>query len=210
MLSRYRAIGTVLGLSFASLLLATTTLAQDAATTDTAQMISRGAQLYSRNCQRCHNPRGPDEFNAREWVIIMQHMATRANITRRRADLVRTFLLASLEAAQSPGRTRAALAAAPDTSQITPAMIAAGRTVFHGAGGCAGCHGSDLSGGPLAPNLKDTRWKNGDGSYQSIVDIIRNGVAGTAMAAYPSGISDELAVRVAAYVWAVSHGKVQP
>lgn len=210
MVSGQKVIDTILGLALALPLSALPALGQGVTKPDSAQMIARGAELYSRNCQRCHNPRGPDEWNSREWVIIMQHMETRANITRRRAELVRTFLLASIKAAQSPGRTRAALAATPETGQVTPAMIEAGRKIFHGAGGCFACHGADLGGGPVAPNLRDNHWKNGDGSLQSILNIVRNGVSGTAMAAYPSGIDDEMAVQVAAYVWAVSHGKAQP
>lgn len=44
----------------------------------------------------------------------------------------------------------------------------------------------------------------------AVLDVIRNGVDGTAMAAYPAGISDEMAVQFATYVWAVSRGRVEP
>ena len=37
----------------------------------------------------------------------------------------------------------------------------------------------------------------------------RSGVSGTAMAAYPGGISDEQAQQVAAYVWAVANNRVE-
>ncbi len=89
-------------------------------------------------------------------------------------------------------------------------MIAAGRRIYENSGGCAACHGADLGGGPIAPSLKDDRWRSGDGSLAAILDVIRNGVDGTAMAAYPAGITDEMAVQVAAYVWAVSRGRVEP
>lgn len=177
---------------------------------DSAALIARGAELFSRTCQRCHNPRSPGERNDREWVIIMQHMETRANLTRDRARAVRAFLLASNEAALTPGRARTEIASVPDTARITPEMIAAGKDIFEGPGGCAACHGADLGGGPIAPNLKDDRWRTGDGSLAAILDVIRNGVQGTAMAAYPAGITDEMAVQVATYVWAVSRGRVEP
>ena len=172
--------------------------------------VSEGAQLFSRNCQRCHQPRGPAERSDREWVIIMQHMETRANLTRDRAEMVRAFLLASNEAARRPGRQRGPLAAAPVAGDVTIEMIEDGRKIFQGPGACTSCHGADLGKGPVAPSLKDDRWRNGDGSLADILETVRNGVAGTAMAAYPAGISDEMATKVAAYVWAVSRGKAEP
>jgi mono/diheme cytochrome c family protein len=143
-------------------------------------------------------------------VIIMQHMETRANLTRNRAEMVRAFLLASNEAARRPGRQRGPLAAAPATGDVTIEMIEEGRRIFQGPGACISCHGADLGKGPVAPSLKDDRWRNGDGSLTDILEIVRNGVAGTAMPAYPAGISDEMARKVAAYVWAVSQGKAEP
>lgn len=179
-------------------------------TADSAELIPRGAELFSRFCQRCHNPRSAGERTDREWVIIMQHMETRANLTRSRADLIRRFLMASNAAARMPGTQRESLAAAPRPEDVTDAMIESGRTVFRGEGGCASCHGRDAAGGPIAPSLRDQNWQNGDGSLAAILRVIRNGVSGTAMTAYPAGISDEKARDVAAYVWVISQGKIEP
>lgn len=176
---------------------------------DSADLVQRGAEVYSRECQRCHVPRSPSEFGDREWVIIVQHMQTRANLTRAKARAALAFLLASNQAARRPGTERTGLPM-PVSGDITAAMIDAGRDVFHGRGGCAACHGQGLGGGPIAPNLRDAQWKNGDGSFQAILGIVRNGVEGTAMAAYPAGISDQDAVQVAAYVWAVALGRTEP
>lgn len=178
-----------------------------------SERIARGAELYSRMCQRCHSTRSPAEFEDREWVIIMQHMQTRANLTGEQAKLVRDFLLASNDPAMAPGQSREAVqteqqAFAP--TDITDAMVEQGRQIYSGAGGCRSCHGAELRGGPIAPNLKDRRWKNGDGSLASILKTIRNGVPGTAMAPYPAGISDPQAKAVAAYVWRVNQGQIQP
>jgi mono/diheme cytochrome c family protein len=41
---------------------------------------------------------------------------------------------------------------------------------------CTGCHGADAKGTPLAPDLTDTQWLWGDGSYASIVKTITTGV----------------------------------
>lgn len=200
--------------SFLAVLVGVTTLpaavrAQDAGSTAVPADVAEGARIFSRNCQRCHQPRGPEEWSDREWVIILQHMETRANLTRRRAKAVREFLLASNGPAQAPGRLRAGLAM-PGAGEITEEMISGGREVYTTTGGCAACHGGTLGGGPVAPSLADDKWRNGDGSFESILDVIRNGVSGTAMAPYPAGISDEMAIQVAAYVWAVSQGRIEP
>lgn len=187
----------------------------DTIRTDTisSARIRRGAALFSRMCQRCHSPRGPGEFSDREWVIIMQHMQTRANLTREQTKLVRDFLLASNGPAMAPGQERPSLETqekAFTPAAVTASMVERGREIYHGSGGCVSCHGAKLQSGPVAPSLKDDRWRNGDGSLFSILKTIRNGVQGTAMAAYPAGISDKQAKAVAAYVWKVSQGEAEP
>ncbi|MGB7213192.1 MAG: c-type cytochrome [Gemmatimonadales bacterium] len=93
---------------------------------------------------------------------------------------------------------------------LAPKSIAAGRDVFHGEGTCFVCHGAQLEGGPIAPTLRAHQWRNGDGSFAMIFHVITTGVANTAMVAHPGGINDTEARQVAAYVWAVSHGKAKP
>jgi mono/diheme cytochrome c family protein len=94
---------------------------------------------------------------------------------------------------------------------VTPAAITAGRTIFRGAGTCAMCHGATLGGG-VGPQLTSADgWKDAKGgSYEAILSVVTKGVPGTAMASHPGGISDAQAEQVAAYVWAVSHGKAKP
>lgn len=183
--------------------------AQQADTTESTEaLVQRGAAVYSRQCQRCHVPRSPGERGDRDWIIIMQHMQARANLTREQARAALAFLLASNRSARRPAPERGRVELTERA--VTDAVIAQGRTVFRGTGGCAACHGADLAGGPIAPSLVDAAWKNGDGSLAAILDVIRAGVEGTAMAAYPGGITEEQAARVAAYVWAVSQGRASP
>lgn len=177
--------------------------------TTLAADIAYGAELFARNCQRCHNLRGPAERTDRGWVMIMQHMQSRAGLTHEQVHAVRSFLLASNDAAQAPGRLRPELAATT-VSDPTPEMIAVGRTLYAGAGTCFACHGATLTGTAVAPSLADANWKSGDGSYASILTVVRNGLAGTAMTAYPAGITDEQAQAVSAYVWAVAQGSTEP
>ncbi len=101
----------------------------------------------------------------------------------------------------------------PDTSQITTKMISAGRSVFHGQGGCFVCHGANLQGSPVAPPLdkKGKPWLAAKGgTYAHIFYVVTHGVPGTVMVSHPNGISDALATEVAAYVWAVNHRGVKP
>jgi len=118
--------------------------------------------------------------------------------------------MAIVSAAITPSISRAqATAAAPDST--SQAAIDAGRDVFHGTGNCFVCHGANLEGGPLAPSLAANKWKDAKGGgYTAILHVIETGVAGTAMVSHPNGISDADAQRVAAYIWAVSHGKAKP
>ena len=51
-----------------------------------------------------------------------------------------------------------------------------GRKVFLGKGNCATCHGQNLKGGPLAPDLTDAQWLHVDGSLEAIEKLVRTGV----------------------------------
>jgi mono/diheme cytochrome c family protein len=111
---------------------------------------------------------------------------------------------------------RAQVVAAPaitaaDTSAITPAMVAQGRALFHGVGGCHVCHGANLEGTPIAPTLRAHKWKDAaNGDFPEILRVITSGVSGTAMVSHPGGISDAQARLLAAYVWSVSRGRAKP
>lgn len=100
--------------------------------------------------------------------------------------------------------------APPPDSLMTPAVIEAGRVIFHGRGTCHACHGDKLQGGPIAPALTGPEWRHIDGSYKTIRDRIDNGFAGTVMMPHPGRITEAQVFMVASYVWAVSHGRAQP
>jgi len=107
--------------------------------------------------------------------------------------------------------SRARQGTALDTNAITPEMIAAGRRIFHGKGGCSACHGMNLEGDPVAPTLKQHSWKDAkDGDLGAIFYVDTHGVTGTVMVAHPGGISDAEATNVAAYIWSVSHRGTKP
>lgn len=97
---------------------------------------------------------------------------------------------------------------------VTPEMVAAGEEIFGGAGFCYTCHGADGEGVPqLGADLTDDEWTHGDGSYQEIVQRIREGVSAEASTVGvpmpPRGggrLSDEQVRALAAYVWVLSRG----
>jgi cytochrome c oxidase cbb3-type subunit III len=119
-----------------------------------------------------------------------------------------SMLYVSLVASLIAGPVAAQTSDVP--AQATPAAIDAGRAIFHGAGTCLVCHGGNLE-GAIGPQLTAHDWKDAKGgTLDAIVSVITKGVDGTAMVSHPGGISDAQVQQVAAYVWAVSHGKAKP
>jgi hypothetical protein len=51
-----------------------------------------GAELYSINCNRCHQERYPTERTGAQWKTIMLHMQIRANIPVSQARLILKYL----------------------------------------------------------------------------------------------------------------------
>jgi mono/diheme cytochrome c family protein len=118
---------------------------------------------------------------------------------------VRAALRAALVVAAAVWRP--ALAQEPPDS-ITPALVALGDSVFHGRvgrGTCFACHGAKGAGG-LAP-LTSGRWLHSDGSYESIVRVVREGVPKPKQAPTPmppmggANLTPEQLRAVAAYVY---------
>jgi len=122
---------------------------------------------------------------------------------------------AKLVAAKAPDAAPVAQAAAvalPTPPGATATQVAAGDRVYH-AQSCAGCHGSDAKGTPLAPDLTSGTWLWGDGSLASIHDTIAKGVPDPKKyrsAMPPMGgasLSAPDLDALSAYVWAVGHAK---
>jgi mono/diheme cytochrome c family protein len=98
----------------------------------------------------------------------------------------------------------------PDSTLLSPAMIDAGRKIFHGKGTCHGCHGDQLQGGPVAPALTGPSWRHITGTFDAIVDRIDNGLPGTLMVPHPGGITESQVFLVASYIYAVSRRMNKP
>ncbi|HEX6135140.1 MAG TPA: cytochrome c [Longimicrobiales bacterium] len=93
---------------------------------------------------------------------------------------------------------------------VTQDMVAAGQEIFGGPGVCFACHGANGVGGPLAPPLDDATWLNIDGSYETIVATVTNGVPQPKEFAAPmparggAPLTDEQVRQVSAYVYSIS------
>ncbi len=97
----------------------------------------------------------------------------------------------------------------PTADSMTPALVALGDSVFHGRVGgatCFACHGAKGAGG-LAPPLTSGKWLHSDGSYASIMRVVREGVAKPSLGPTPMppmggvNLTPEQLRAVAAYVY---------
>ena len=69
----------------------TVTESSSAVTRDSSLQLS-GQELWSMNCQRCHNMRSPVMYNNAQWDVIVHHMRVRANLTGADARAIADFL----------------------------------------------------------------------------------------------------------------------
>lgn len=94
---------------------------------------------------------------------------------------------------------------------VADELVTSGRAVFMGPGRCAACHGPNGRGSGMGPDLRDSFWLDIDGSYGSIVKVIRNGVPNPREFPEPmppkggSHILPRQVCQVAAYVYSLSH-----
>jgi len=108
----------------------------------------------------------------------------------------------------------AATANLPVPAGATKQMAALGERIFLGQVGgatCTGCHGADAKGTPLGPDLTDTQWLWGDGSFASIAKTITNGVPQPKQYRSPmppmggAQLTSDQVSALAAYIWGLSH-----
>ncbi|MHA4807874.1 cytochrome c [Flavitalea flava] len=53
-----------------------------------------GSQLWTENCQRCHNAPSSAAFSNMQWELVMAHMKTRATLTDDQYKKILEFLKA--------------------------------------------------------------------------------------------------------------------
>lgn len=65
---------------------------QGASGSQLATTAEEGAEIWRTTCYRCHDRRPATEFSSEEWAVLVDHMRTRAHLTRSEADAVTAFL----------------------------------------------------------------------------------------------------------------------
>jgi glucose/arabinose dehydrogenase/mono/diheme cytochrome c family protein len=107
-----------------------------------------------------------------------------------------------------------ATASLPVPNGATKEMVALGDRIYHGqvgGGTCTGCHGAGGAGTALGPNLTDTQWLWGDGSFPAIAKTIAAGVPEPKQYRAPmppmggAELTPDQVSAVAAYIWGLSH-----
>jgi glucose/arabinose dehydrogenase/mono/diheme cytochrome c family protein len=126
----------------------------------------------------------------------------------------------SVDEAKPPEGTHPDAGAVADTADLpvpagaTREMVALGDRIYHGhvgAAACTGCHGANATGTTLGPNLTDTQWLWGDGSYAAIAKTIAAGVPQPKQYRSPmppkggAELTPDQVSAVAAYIWGLSH-----
>ena len=133
------------------------------ATPASAQQKPSGAEVWGANCGRCHRPRAPDAYDARQWESVVTHMALTARLTPDETQAVREFLVGAARAREArqgaaarPGREPRLLASAAAAGFLLADPLccnpAVGRSVYTAQ--CVPCHGPRGKGdGPAAAVL---------------------------------------------------------
>jgi mono/diheme cytochrome c family protein len=76
---------------------------------------------------------------------------------------------------------------------------------------CVMCHGENAGGTALGPSLTDREWLEGNGSFEEIIEVVRNGVATPKQFEVPmpargdGTFSDEQIRAVAAYTYSIAN-----
>ena len=78
------------------------------------------------------------------------------------------------------------------------ADLEAGKVIYNEMS-CFACHGMNGEGNAIGPNLTDDAWIHGC-DFQSVFDIIKNGVVAKGMAAYRTQLSESRMQLVSSYV----------
>ena len=143
-------------------------------------------------------------------VLVYLRRVGRRNGARWTIVLLVGGLLGGVKGSLLVGQERAVVRPAG----VTDSSIAVGRELFNGMAGCSGCHGQGGTGTPAGPDLTDSAWLHGDGSYEMIVKVVTHGVTryesskGRPMPMRGWVPIDDGEIRaVAAYVWSLGTGR---
>lgn len=138
-----------------------------------------GVILWKNNCNRCHNFRPQNSYDAKTWGIVARHMRIHGNLTGKEIASIKEFLIGTT--ASAPVASAHTPAAVVDTSNVT-ADLEGGKQYY--ATRCAVCHGASGKGdgaasaalNPKPRNFQDDSYWKGTNAH-SVKNIILNGGA---------------------------------
>jgi glucose/arabinose dehydrogenase/cytochrome c5 len=150
-----------------------------------------------------------DDVHGRIWRVTYRGPASAAPAAAAAAETVATNAEPGPPEGVNPNADVNTLPVPPGTTRQD---VALGQRIFLGqtAGGtCSACHGSDARGGPQAPSLVSGHYFVGNGTFQSIKQVVTDGVPRPRDYEVPmppkggAPLSDSDVNAVAAYVWAI-------
>jgi glucose/arabinose dehydrogenase len=155
-----------------------------------------------------------DDKHGRIWRVT-PHAGAEAALAPAPAPLVANAATGNAGPPEGmhPNAGRSTSASLPVPPGATKEQVALGERIFQGEaadGTCAGCHGSDANGSPVAPSLVNGVWFFGDGSLNAISKTIADGVPKPRNYSDPmpprggAPLSDADVAAVSAYVWAIN------
>jgi glucose/arabinose dehydrogenase/mono/diheme cytochrome c family protein len=155
-----------------------------------------------------------DDKRGRIWRVT-SHGDTNASLAPAPTPVVANATTGSAGPPEGthPNAGRSASTSLPVPPGATKEQVALGERIYQGEaadGTCAGCHGSDAKGSPLAPSLVNGIWFFGDGSLKAITKTIADGVPKPRNYSDPmpprggAPLTDADVAAVSAYVWAIN------
>lgn len=169
-----------------------------------------GADVWARECGRCHRIQPPTRFDARHWEALVAHMALTARFTTEEEEAVKEFMMGAARRIASAQPEKGPMEVAQLASLDLAAALAGlpdGRDVFMHQ--CVACHGESGKGdGPAAiafdpkpANLTDPN-RIGVLTDDQILEVLRNGKG--PMPAFGKLLSDQDILAVLEYVRSLS------
>jgi mono/diheme cytochrome c family protein len=116
---------------------------------------------------------------------------------------------APAEAAAEAGRPVQAAAVGKLPPGVSGEMGKQGQELYLRA--CVMCHGQNAGGTPLGPSLTDREWTEGNGSFEEIIQLVRNGVPAPKQFEVPmpargdGTFTDDQVRAVAAYTYSIAN-----
>lgn len=61
--------------------------------TNSAERLALGKTIFENSCGKCHDLHKPTDYNAQDWVGIMNWMAPKANLNEEQKDMVYDYVV---------------------------------------------------------------------------------------------------------------------